>query len=589
MAESNSGPGDTGGESQPAEQKVGEVPTGLVRRREARPPPTSDSENGAAVEPPEAKKGPIVERKGGGAFLPPPPRIRPPKPVAPKPEPLFRKPQEAKPMEPPPAPRMEEPLETESFAQLFASSASQRGNRVEPGQKVTGRILQFGRETTFLDLGSAAGIKTEALIDTRELRDENGELRFQIGAELTGYVKSLEDGVWITTALPKGAQREALFAARETGMPVEGTVIGVNKGGLEVDLGSGIRGFVPASQASARFTPDLAGMVGQKLQFLVTQVKDRDIVLSRRGLLEREGKEKAEALRDTLIPGLQLEGTVTSLREFGAFVDLGGIEGLVPMAELSHRRIGHPEEILKVGQLVTVEILRVEPQAKTGEGRERITLSLKKLEDDPWMVFGNAIVEGQRFKGKVVRLQPFGAFVELSPGVDGLVHVSRLVGASGGRVTHPEEVLKTGQEVWVEVETLDRASRKIGLRTLSDAEAALPPGPRVGPPRIGDVLEAIVDKVESFGLFVRFPGGRGLLPGAELGTPRGADLRRSHPPGTKIKAQVIDIDTQGRIRLSATAAVLAEERAQVDAYQKEHQQAGKGFGTLADLLKGKRS
>jgi small subunit ribosomal protein S1 len=304
---------------------------------------------------------------------------------------------------------------------------------------------------------------------------------------------------------------------------------------------------------------------------------------------------------------MQLEGTVTSLREFGAFVDLGGLEGLIPISEIAHRRVGHPEELLKVGQPVTVEVLRIEQgaaqpgQAKSGDpvgpalGRgsaatsnlERVTLSLKRLEDDPWMAFGNAVVEGQRFKGKVVRLQPFGAFVELSPGVDGLVHVSRLVSPRGGRVTHPDEVLKEGQELWVEVDTIDRASRKIGLRPLSAEEVALPPPPRLGPARVGDIVESTVDKVESFGLFVRWPGGRGLLPVSELGQRGGGDLRRTHPLGTKIKVQVIEIDAQGRVRLSALAAAQAEERAEVEEYIKENQPKQKGFGTFADLLKKK--
>jgi len=538
-------------------------------------------------EPAPEKKGPIVERRGGGPVRAPAPA---PEPKEPAPERVFRRAAPVEPkLEPPPALESQPPVEHESFAEMFAQSSAQQHGRVSPGQKLTGRVLQIGRETTFLELtsGSAGGHKTEALIDTRELRDEHGELKLAVGDQITGYVKSLEDGVWLTTALPKGAQREALQSARESGMPVEGTVIGINKGGLEVDLGSGIRGFVPSSQAALRFTADFSGLVGQRLQFLVSEVKDRDIVLSRRALLEREGKEKAEALRDTLVPGIQLEGTVTSLREFGAFVDLGGLEGLIPISEIAHRRVAHPEEVLKVGQLVTVEVLRVEAgsaQANQGKAGERVTLSLKRLEEDPWMVFGNAVVEGQRFKGKVVRLQPFGAFVELAPGVDGLVHVSRLVSARGGRVTHPEELLKEGQQLWVEVDTIDRASRKIGLRPLSDEEAALPPPPRLGPPRVGDIVESTVDKIESFGLFVRWPGGRGLLPASEMG-PRAGDLRRTHPLGTKIKAQVIEIDPQGRVRLSAIAAAQAEERAQVDEYIKENQPKQKGFGTFGDLLK----
>ena len=583
MAERDSGSGPGGKPAQrPLREKMASAPGG--------------TSSGDPTESVPERKGPIVERRGGG-----PTRSLAPTPAAAVPAPaaeeglaqrVFRRQAQAAEaaIEPPPALELAPPVEHESFAEMFAKSSSQSRGRVAPGQKLTGRVLQIGRDTTFLEIvGASGGLKTEALIDSRELRDEHGELKLQVGDEITGYVKSLEDGLWLTTALPKGAQREALQAARGSGMPVEGTVIGVNKGGLEVDLGSGIRGFVPASQAFARFTPDFSTLVGQKLQFMVTEVKDRDVVLSRRALLEREAREKADALRDTLLPGIQLEGTVTSLREFGAFVDLGGLEGLIPISELAHRRIGHPEEVLKVGQPVTVEVLRVEPGAASpnakGEPRERVTLSLKRLEEDPWMAFGNAIVEGQRFKGKVVRLQPFGAFVELSPGVDGLAHVSKLAGERGRRVTHPDEVLKEGQELWVEVETIDRASRKLGLRPLTDEEAALPAPPRLGPPRVGDTFETTVDKVESFGLFVRWPGGRGLLPASELGTARGGDLRRTHPMGTKIKAQVIEIDPQGRVRLSAAAALQSEERAQVDEYIKENRTPGKGLGTLGDLLK----
>jgi small subunit ribosomal protein S1 len=635
MAEQDSGSGGKPGKRRPPEKTFGDVRLGIRAgtRRDERPrrekgpnaptsvapeDPAAIAATGSGPEEVQERKGPIVERKGGGLVRPasqaggttipgfrrdpnesPPSRAGAPTSGAGTPEQpnsriFHRQPKPAEPpREPPPAPELVAPVEHESFAELFARSTSQSHGRIAPGQKLTGRILQIGRDTTFLELAGASGggLKTEALIDSRELRDENGDAKFKVGDEITGYVKSLEDGVWLTTALPKGAQREALQGARASGMPVEGTIIGINKGGLEVDLGSGIRGFVPMSQASARFTPDFSSLVGQRLQFMVTEVKDRDVVLSRRALLEREAREKADALRDTLVPGIQLEGIVTSLREFGAFVDLGGLEGLIPISELTHRRVGHPEEVLKVGQPVTVEVLRVEQGAATpkagssGEPRERVTLSLKRLEEDPWMVFGNAIVEGQRFKGKVVRLQPFGAFVELSAGVDGLVHVSKLVGEKGGRVTHPEEVLKEGQEVWVEVEKIDRAARKIGLRPLSDEEAALPPPPRLGPARVGDIVDTTVDKVESFGLFVRWPGGRGLLPASELGTPRGSDLRRSHPVGTKIKAQVVEVDGQNRIRLSATSALQAEERKQVDEYIKENQPSGRGLGTLGDLLK----
>ncbi|MHB8419638.1 MAG: S1 RNA-binding domain-containing protein [Myxococcales bacterium] len=536
----------------------------------------------------EPRKGPVVERRGGMTV-----RHKPeatpaaetsPSGAEPAPSPrTFRAAKdkaEAKP-EPPPAPALPEPVETETFADMFErSSGAQR--RFAPGQRVRGQILQVGRETAFLDLGG----KTEALMESRELRAEDGSLLHEPGKTIDAYVRSVDDGIWLTLTLPKGARREALIEARESGVPIEGTVTGVNKGGLEVDLGGGTRAFCPASQADARFNPDLTTLVGQRLKFLVSEVRERDFVLSRRAFLSREAAERAEQLRGSLEVGAQLSGKVVSLRDFGAFVDLGGLEGLIPISELSHRHVGHPSDVLQVGQTVNVEVTRVEPGK---DGKEKIALSLKALEGDPWEERGNALVDGQRLSGKVVRLQPFGAFVELFPGVDGLLHVSRLSSPSGGRVAHPKDALSEGQTVWVEIESIDRAARKISLARLTEEEAALPAPPRGAGPRVGDVVDSTVDKVESFGLFVRWPGGRGLIPVSELGMPHGADLRRAFAVGAKVRAAIVEIDIQGRLRLSKTAAEQAVERAEVAEYQQAHQLRGKGLGTLGDLLKGRKS
>ncbi len=479
-------------------------------------------------------------------------------------------------LEPPPAPELPEPVEAESFAEMFARSEGKR-ERHAPGQKVRARILQIGRDTAFLELGG----KTEALIEARELCDEQGAPRFGVGAFIEGYVRSVDDGVWVTLTIPKGARREALAQAREAGIPVAGTVTAVNKGGLEVDLGGGTRAFCPASQVELRFTEDLAPYVGKRFEFLVTELRDRDVVLSRSKLLARESAAKAEALRASLEVGAQLPGKVVALREFGAFVDIGGIEGLVPVSELSHRHVAHPKDLLEIGQTVTVEVARIE----TGkDGKERIALSLKALEEDPWEEKGNAVAEGQRMAGRVVRLQPFGAFVELFPGVDGLVHVSRITTEAGRRVAHPKEVLAEGQEVFVEVDTVDRAARKIGLRLITAEEAAQPAPRPSGPPRVGDVVAGTVDRVEGFGLFLRWPGGRGLLPVSEMEGAHGANLKAAFPIGTAVKAAIVEVDATGRIRLSQVAAARAEERAEVDAWMRSSRPAGKGLGTLGEIL-----
>ena len=477
----------------------------------------------------------------------------------------------------------------ENFAELFAASqASATPKRFSVGQKVSGRIVQIGHDQAFLDLGG----KGEGMIDLAELRDSHGNLMVALGEILEGYILATGGGIVVTKQLSKGAQRDFLGAAREGGIPVDGLVTGFNKGGLEIDLG-GIRGFCPASQVDVRRIEDLSTLVGQRHLFKVIELKDDDVVLSRRAQLEDEGHKKAAELRETLHVGLQLEGTVTSVRDFGAFVDLGGIEGMVHVSEMGFSRIAHPKDVVAPGQKVMVEVVRID--AKEGEKHERIGLSMKALQQDPWQQAAAQLHEGDRIKGKVVRLQPFGAFVEILPGVDGLVHISAL--GAPKRIAHPSEVVKEGEEIECVVEAIDASSKRVSLRRITGDEPAgaaaagpaktvrdLSPG---AAPKVGDLVEATVDKVEPFGLFVRFKNGRGLIPNVEMGTPKGADHRKLFPPGSVFKAAILEIDGTGRLKLSKAGAEQAEERAEYRAFMKEHQKGapgGKGFGTLGDLL-----
>jgi small subunit ribosomal protein S1 len=258
------------------------------------------------------------------------------------------------------------------------------------------------------------------------------------------------------------------------------------------------------SQIDVRFVGDATTLVGQKLQFRVQKADERDVVLSRRVLLEAERAEKAKATRQRLAPGAVFEGTVTSVQDYGAFVDLGGVEGLVHVSELAWDRVSKPQDLLKSGDTVTVTVLRIDEDPRKGE---RIALSVKAL---------------------VPRPEP--------------------------KASEPRP------------------------------ERPAPPAP----PKAGDVVEASVDRIESFGLFVRFAGGRGLVPASETGTPRGADLRRSFKVGDVFQALVLQIDEQGRFRLSKSGAEDAAERAEARAYMESARPkgaSGKGFGTLGDLLK----
>jgi small subunit ribosomal protein S1 len=407
--------------------------------------------------------------------------------------------------EPPPVP--EALVEDEgTFADLLASTggSSQARRRFKAGEKVAGKIIQVGDEVTFLDLGSGLA---DGLIETLELTDAEGQVTARVGDILDAVVvKGGDRGVQVSIgrarAVTRDHAREAIVAAAETGLPVEGLVKAVNKGGIEVEV-NGVRAFCPMSQIDIRFVGDASALIGQKLQFRVSKADDRDVVLSRRALLEAERAEKATATRQRLAAGAVFEGTVTSVQDYGAFVDLGGIEGLVHVSELAWDRVSKPQDLLKSGDQVTVTVLRIDEDPRKGE---RIALSVKAL---------------------VPRPEPKAA--EPRP---------------------------------------DRPS---------------PPPPA----RAGDVVEAAVDKIESFGLFVKFAGGRGLVPASETGTPHGTDLRRAFKVGDAFPALVLQIDEQGRFRLSKTGAADAAERADARAYMESSKPQGgcKGFGTLGDLLR----
>jgi small subunit ribosomal protein S1 len=502
----------------------------------------------------------------------------------------------------------EEVPENESFAEMFEAQVKEGGvptrRSVRVGEKVTGKIFQLGADTAFVSLD---GLKSEAMIELRELKDDEGILRHGVGDTLEAHVIEMgARGILLSRALTKGNANMAMLAeARASGMPVEGMVLSVNKGGVEVAIGD-VRAFCPISQLDIRFVEKPDQFIGEKLKFRVTEVRERNVVLSRRSLLEEEQKKLAEETRKGLSEGKVVKGKVTGVRDFGAFVDLGGVEGMIPVSEMSHVRIGHPSEVVKVGDEVEVEIIRLEAAQPNSpdkaKHKERITLSMRSRQEDPFKAALASIKEGDRLQGKVVRLQAFGAFVELRPGVDGLVHISAL---SDRRIAHPRDVVQVGETIWVVVEKIDPNEKRIGLRKISEedaqrppeerpaaeAKAAKPSEPQTPRPKVGQVVVGKVDRIEPYGVFLVFPGGKGLIPAAETGTDRGTDLRKHFSLGQEVKVAVVDIDASGKIRLSITAAERAEERADLEAWQKTQKPAGgggKGFGTLADLLKNKK-
>ena len=365
--------------------------------------------------------------------------------------------------------------EDEDFAALLAASEVARGRerRVAAGDVVRGRVIAVGATTAFV----AVGGKAEATIDLGEFRDPTtGEVQLREGDEIEATV--VDDGARSGSIVLKrvagrgGHVPGEIEQAFAHAIAVEGVVTGENKGGYDVQIGN-LRAFCPASQIDRRRIEG-AWYVGQRLRFRITKLEagGRNLVVSRRQLLEEEATAQAARVWEGLRVGTVVTGTVTSLRDFGAFVDLGGIEGLIHVSELGHGRVSHPSEVLQVGQRVEAQVVKLEPDPRDGPGR--VGLSLRALAPDPWATSAERFPVGTSVRGTVRRLESFGAFVELAPGLDGLVHVSRLT--LDRRVSHPRQILSVGDTVDVTVVELDPAKRRIGLsmveRTRAVKEAA---------------------------------------------------------------------------------------------------------------------
>ncbi len=461
----------------------------------------------------------------------------------------------------------------EDFATLFAREAARPV--LEVGQVVKGRVIQISAESVFVDVGG----KGEAWIERAELTDDEGKLKVAIGDAVEATVVSTGDEIRLSHKLRQGAQaRQALAVAAQTGIPVEGKVAAVIKGGYEVTVG-GLRGFCPFSQMDLRRVETAEEYVGRVLEFRVTTFSEngRNLVLSRRRLLEERAAEMAEETRKKILPGAVLTGTVASLADFGAFVDLGGVQGLVPLSELSHSRASRPADLLRVGDAVTVKVLRIDQE------KGRISLSLKALEGDPWTAVAGKLRERQIVRGRAVRSTEFGVFVELLPGVDGLLHITEIPRSRQGAL---REAAGAGAEITVLIIAIDREKRRIAL-------ALAPEGAELGRQmdskvEVGAVLAGTVERHESFGIFVRLgPGQTGLVPTGELSMSRGADARKTFPAGSEIKVMVLAIEEGGRrIRLSNTQALAREEQAETQAYMQQSPKRGDGFGlTLGEAIK----
>ena len=329
------------------------------------------------------------------------------------------------------------------------------------GDQVSGVIVRMGDENCFVDFGG----RSEGLIRTSELKGDDDQLTFTVGEPLEAFVVSDADGAGgavILSRFVSGEARQAdtLYKAYKAGVPIEGKVMAVNKWGIGVDV-EGMRAFCPVSQVDTQFTQDLEQYRDKKMDFKIIRFRDhgRSIVLSRRALLEAEQEKEAVGVREQITEGAKLTGKVTRLENFGAFVDVGSrVEGLIHVSEFRHERVNHPQDVVKPGEEVTVKVISVK---NLGDRRkERISLSIKALEKDPWDEVRSQFPAGAVTMGKIEALEEYGAFVELAPNVRGLIHVSEL---ADRRVNHPRDVVSVGDEVKIVVLEIDNKRKRLRL------------------------------------------------------------------------------------------------------------------------------
>jgi small subunit ribosomal protein S1 len=355
----------------------------------------------------------------------------------------------------------------EDFAAMFAAAekSAPRGKQAKRavGDRVRGKVVSIGHEVTVVELEGGG----EGTLETLELRADDGQLTVKAGDMIDARVSALGEKagfVWLRRGANRGVDpRAGLAEAFATGLPVEGLVTGVNKGGLEVTV-AGVRAFCPVSQLELRPVADPAAYVGRKLEFRVTRFEDDrrgpNVVVSRRALLEEENQARAAQTRATMTVGAVLSGKVTALKDFGAFVDVGGIEGLLPASEIGYQRGTKPSDVLTIGQPVTVQVMRIEKRDDP-KRPEQVSFSLKALEKDPWQDAAGALVVGSVIKGRITRVETFGAFVEVASGVEGLLHISELAG--GKSLRHAREAAKPGDAVEVTIMSIDPEKRRISL------------------------------------------------------------------------------------------------------------------------------
>jgi len=430
--------------------------------------------------------------------------------------------------------------ETLSFAELFEESLSKQEMR--QGEVITAEVVRIDHNFVIVN----AGLKSESFIPIEEFHDDRGTLEVREGDFVSVAIESLEDGYGETRLSRDRAKRLSawinLEKALDSNEPVEGTITGKVKGGLTV-MTNGIRAFLPGSLIDTRPVKDTTPFEGKTMEFRVIKLdrKRNNVVLSRRAVIElSQGEERAKLL-ETLHEGAIINGVVKNITDYGAFVDLGGIDGLLHITDMAWRRVRHPSEVLQVGQEITAKVLKFDQE------RNRVSLGVKQLGDDPWVGIGRRYPQGTRMFGKITNITDYGAFVEIEPGIEGLVHVSEMDWTNKNVI--PGKIVALGDEVEVMVLEIDEERRRISLGMKQCR-----PNPWeefADNHRKGDKVSGTIKSITDFGVFIGLPGGiDGLVHLSDLSwNLTGEEAVRNFRKGDEVSALVLAIDTE-RERIS---------------------------------------
>jgi small subunit ribosomal protein S1 len=429
---------------------------------------------------------------------------------------------------------------TESFAELFEQSLS--NTQLQPGTIVTGKVVDITADSVVVN----AGLKSEGIIPIDQFLGPEGSIEVAVGDDVQVALDAVEDGSGATRLSREKAKRhaawEVLDKAFEASETVKGMINGKVKGGFTVDLGS-VRAFLPGSLVDVRPVRDTSYLEGKELEFKVIKLdrKRNNVVVSRRAVVEEEYSAERDALLRNLEEGMEIKGVVKNLTDYGAFIDLGGIDGLLHITDMAWRRVKHPSEVVEIGDEITVKVLRFDRE------RQRVSLGLKQMGEDPWVNISRRYPEGTRVFGKVTNIADYGCFVEIEEGVEGLVHVSEMDWTT--KNIHPSTVVARGDEVEVMVLDIDEERRRISLG-IKQCQAN-PWEEFAATHKKGDHVSGKIKSITDFGIFIGLDGGiDGLVHLSDISWDEtGEQVLRRYSKGDELETVVLSVDPE-RERIS---------------------------------------